>query len=209
MPKITYVYIDSFNFYYGSLKRVPNAKWLNVETWLTTLLPKGQYDIRKIKFFTANVSAVPHDLQKPIRQAIYFRALQTLPTVEIIKGKFKSKNINVLINQNVKMTARVPEEKGTDVNLAVHVVNDAHLKLFDTAVVISNDSDLAEAVAICGGVLKKEVWVVNPCLGIPANKTLTKHAAQIRNVREKALRANQFNPHLTDSIGSFSKPATW
>ena len=38
------------------------------------------------------------------------------------------------------------EEKGSDVNLAVHLVNDAWHGRFDCAVVVSNDSDLAEAM---------------------------------------------------------------
>ena len=40
------------------------------------------------------------------------------------------------------------EEKGSDVNLAVHLVNDVHQNTFDCAVVISNDSDLAKAMRI-------------------------------------------------------------
>ena len=35
------------------------------------------------------------------------------------------------------------EGKGSDVNLAVHLLNDGWLDAYDCAVVISNDSDLA------------------------------------------------------------------
>ena len=34
------------------------------------------------------------------------------------------------------------EEKGSDVNLATHLLHDAHMDRFDVAVVASNDSDL-------------------------------------------------------------------
>ncbi len=40
------------------------------------------------------------------------------------------------------------EEKGSDVNLAAHVLNDAWLDKYDCAVVISNDSDLAEPLRL-------------------------------------------------------------
>ena len=40
------------------------------------------------------------------------------------------------------------EEKGSDVNLAVELVNDAWSNLYDTAVVVSNDSDLERAIRI-------------------------------------------------------------
>ena len=38
------------------------------------------------------------------------------------------------------------EEKGSDVNLALHLLNDAWLNAFDCAVIVSNDSDLAPAL---------------------------------------------------------------
>lgn len=40
------------------------------------------------------------------------------------------------------------EEKGSDVNLAIHLLNDAWNNRFDVAVVVSNDSDLAEAMRL-------------------------------------------------------------
>ena len=40
------------------------------------------------------------------------------------------------------------EEKGSDVSLAMHMVNVAHKDKFDCAAVVSNDSDLAEAMRI-------------------------------------------------------------
>ena len=40
------------------------------------------------------------------------------------------------------------EEKGSDVNLAVHLLNDSWIDKFDCAVVVSNDSDLAESMPL-------------------------------------------------------------
>jgi len=40
------------------------------------------------------------------------------------------------------------EEKGSDVNLALHVLNDAWLNAYDCAVIVSNDSDLAESLRL-------------------------------------------------------------
>ena len=40
------------------------------------------------------------------------------------------------------------EEKGSDVNLALHVLNDAWLDQYDCAVIVSNDSDLAESLRL-------------------------------------------------------------
>ena len=54
------------------------------------------------------------------------------------------------------------EEKGSDVNLAVHLVYDATMDSFDTALVISNDSDLATAIKITRRKLKKSIFLSNP-----------------------------------------------
>jgi len=52
------------------------------------------------------------------------------------------------------------EEKGSDVNLAVHMVNDAWKNLYDCAVICSNDGDLSEAVRIVRRELHKTVLLV-------------------------------------------------
>ena len=54
------------------------------------------------------------------------------------------------------------EEKGSDVNLAVHLVNDAWKKSFDAAVVISNDTDLVTPIRMVSAEQGKPVFVVCP-----------------------------------------------
>ena len=73
----TNVYIDGFNLYNGSVKNTP-YKWLDLGALCTTLLP-GQ-TIHRIRYFTASVLRFPHDLQAPVRQNMYIRALGTIPT---------------------------------------------------------------------------------------------------------------------------------
>ena len=40
------------------------------------------------------------------------------------------------------------EEKGSDVNLSVHVLNDAWKDKYDCAVIVTNDSDMSEALRL-------------------------------------------------------------
>jgi hypothetical protein len=140
----TYIYIDGFNFYYGAVKDTP-FKWLDFKALLTRIL-KPHHAILCLKYFTALVSATPQDPTKTIRQKTFIRALQAhIPEMEVYYGHFLSHEIwaplaNPLSN---KRTAKIikTEEKGSDVNLAVHLLNDACLDRYDCAVVISNDSD--------------------------------------------------------------------
>ena len=54
------------------------------------------------------------------------------------------------------------EEKGSDVNIAAHMVHDGHLGRYDVAILVSNDSDLAEPVRIVRHELNKTVGMLNP-----------------------------------------------
>jgi len=142
------VYVDSFNLYYGTLKN-SNNKWLNISRLCSFLFPHD--DIHKIKYYTAQIKLRPNDADtdKPNRQQIYLRALRTLREVEIFYGTFLSHNVSMKLADGSGY-ARVikTEEKGTDVNIAAHLVHDAHEKQFEIAVVISNDSDLVEPIRI-------------------------------------------------------------
>lgn len=160
--KRTNVYVDGFNLYYGSLKSSP-YKWLNLLAFCQQLLPKN--NIHQIKYFSALVSAREKDPDQPIRQQTYWRALRTLPSVSIIEGSFLTKEISMPIARtNPQSYARVmkTEEKGSDVNLATHLLNDAHNKDFDIAVMITNDSDLLEPMKIVRDELHLPVGIINP-----------------------------------------------
>lgn len=54
------------------------------------------------------------------------------------------------------------DEKGTDVNLAAHLLHDGFKNLFDLAVIVSNDSDLREPVRMVKEVLKRPIGILNP-----------------------------------------------
>ena len=62
----------------------------------------------------------------------------------------------------LKVQVRSMEEKGSDVNLAVHLLNDAWRNIYDTAIVVSNDQDLIEAFRLVIEVVGKKVIVLCP-----------------------------------------------
>jgi len=205
----TNLYIDGFNFYYGALKGTP-YRWLNIARLCEQLLPKNQ--IHKIKYFTANVNARPNDPDQHIRQQTYFRALRTIPHVEIILGHFLTQKIFMpLAGQPAGHPKYVrvvkTEEKGSDVNLAVHLLNDGHKRDYEVAVLITNDSDLLEAVRIVRQELNLPVGILNP-YNRPSH-VLLQHASFIKPIRKGVLGASQFPHKLTDDNGVFHKPASW
>ena len=180
------------------------------------------HSIQKIKYFTAIVIALPHDLNVPLRQAIYLRALRTLSDLEIHKGHFVQwprllpQYPLAYIDTNnptmppQKVQALRAEEKGSDVNLASLFLRDCFENDFDEAVVISNDSDLTVPVEIVVKDYGKPVKVINPHRKKYLSHELKGVASScIYSINMSAYGKSQFPPTMTDSNGTFSKPATW
>ena len=205
----TNVYIDGFNFYYGALRKTP-YRWVNVRKLCELLLPKNT--IAEIKYFTALVSARPNDPDQTVRQQLFLRSLQTLPGVSIHLGHFLSHEVTmplVVAPGQRRQYVRVlkTEEKGSDVNLATHLLHDAHMGRFDIAVVVSNDSDLLEPIKIVREQLGKKVGILNPHKN--PSRALLPHIDFIKQIRAGVLQASQFSPTLTDQHGTFTKPTAW
>ncbi|MCA0903221.1 NYN domain-containing protein [Qipengyuania aquimaris] len=207
----TRVYVDGYNLYYACLKRSPH-KWLNIHQLACSQLPKNSID--KTRYFTARVSARPHDPKQPQRQETYFRALATIPEIEVHFGHFLTHEVSMPEAAAWKSGQYKPvrvvktEEKGSDVNLATYLLMDAADDLFDVAVIISNDSDLKEPIRLVKDKFGKRIVLLG------SRKTrlsgaLKPHADFIRQFGPKALEDAQFDSELTDKVGKFNKPSDW
>ncbi|MDD5007488.1 MAG: NYN domain-containing protein [Syntrophorhabdaceae bacterium] len=229
MRKRTYIYIDGFNLYHRCLKDT-SCKWLDLKLLFCTLLDQDN-NIEKIKYFTTKVSG-KMDPDQPTRQDTYLRALRAyIPELEIYYGQFFNKKmkafstqdsspqlvkVNVLRNGGKKtivaellphqlINVTKPEEKGSDVNLAIHLLNDAWLDLYDYAIVVSNDSDLREAVKFVTQIKKKVIGIGSP-VEFPS-KQLIQYADFVKHIRPGILAACQLpNPIPGTTI---CKPALW
>ena len=201
------VYIDGFNLYYGSLKGTPH-KWLDVSLLCKHLFPKDT--INKIKYFTASMRVRPQDsnIDTPARQQIYLRALRTIPSIDIHYGFFLSHRVKMKkTDESGFVEVWKTEEKGTDVNIASHLLNDGHLGDYEIAVVISNDSDLVTPIRMVVHELGLPVIVVTP---YEKNSVELKNSASsVRKIREGVLRVSQFPETLRDETGEFIKPEEW
>jgi uncharacterized LabA/DUF88 family protein len=217
----TNLYVDGFNLYYGSLKGTP-YKWLDLLALAKWLFPKER--INRVRYFSAQVSG-RQDPGAPARQESYLRALRTLPVVSVHLGTFLSNDKSmplapapapparsepgfVYLTPGGKKFAWVTktEEKGSDVNLATQLLLDAFDHDFDLAVVISNDSDLAEPVRL---VRERFAPVGVVCPHQKPTKRLTDVASWHIKLYKSYLARSQFPLNLTDGRGTFSKPPDW
>jgi uncharacterized LabA/DUF88 family protein len=205
----TFVYVDAFNLYYGALRGTA-CKWLDLQALCRVMIPRNE--VVCIKYFTARVQPRPDDPAQPSRQMIYLRALQTIPGLQIVFGHYLSHVVwmplaNPVPGQKPYVQVVKTEEKGSDVNLATHLLMDAFDGVFDCAVVVSGDSDLRAPVNIVSQKFHKTVGVLNP-QKIPC-KALQAAARFYKHIRESALQSSQFPAVLTDKQGSFHKPPSW
>lgn len=219
----TIVYVDGFNLYYRILKGNPQFKWLNLLELARNVL-RPENNIIKVRYFTARISG-RIDPTSPARQQAYFSALGTIPEVEIHLGNFLvTKTWAGLVPPDLdprKPNAKAPflpwpnvarvfktEEKGSDVNLAAHLLHDAFKDRFAVAAVITNDTDLCEPIRMATRELGKTVGILTPVA--KPSTSLTRHASFCHHINPGHLAASVFPDQVALPNGRVAqKPAGW
>ena len=209
----TNVYFDGFNFYFGAIRGTP-YKWLNLLDLSRGLL-RPDNEIGRIRYFTARISARRDDPGGPERQATYLRALETLPDLTIHLGQFFT-NEKTMPRADGHGFVRVlkREEKGSDVNLAAYLLVDAAADEYDTALVVSNDSDLLTPIRLAQERFGKTIGVACPVFNDRhPNQQLVQQAdfnVNITRKRRRLLAASLFPDPVVDATGrEISKPKSW
>ena len=207
----TYIYIDGLNLYYRALRNT-RCKWLDLLSLCEQAL-QSQHRILKIKYFTTRVLSTPRDPQKPDRQDSYLHALQHhyREKIEIHLGHFLTKPTRYPLADPAKNGQMVEvirmEEKETDVNLAVHLLNDAWKDRYDCAVLVTNDSDMAEGMRLTK--LEhpgKRLGLLSPD---PKRHSLElrRHADFSMRLKPRWLRGSQLPNPIPGT--NFRKPSSW
>jgi hypothetical protein len=117
-----HIYVDGFNLYYGALKRTP-WKWLDLSALCRVMLPNDT--IEHIHYFTARVSPRPQNPNSAHDQALYIRALRTIPNLTITYGHFLTHSVPMYLSSVVppkRVFVKKTEEKGSDCQLGLSPV---------------------------------------------------------------------------------------
>ena len=147
-------YVDGFNLYFGLRSRGwKRYYWLNIQALAQNLLKPGQALVLT-KYFTARIAGPP---DKEQRQSTFIEALRTLGDFAIFYGKYQ---LNPRRCSQCGFEDEVPNEKMTDVNIAVEILKDAYQNKFDVALLISADSDLVPPVKAVGELFPAKTVVV-------------------------------------------------
>jgi hypothetical protein len=219
------IYIDGFNLFYGRLHHKDKnineirqkLRWLDLQKLVKRFIPADS-EITSINFYTADITPLYNGDKGPARQQEYYKALRTLDNISIMKGRF-SKNPSFIPAYPIELVDEEDsakgikkycvlktEEKGSDVNLAAHLVFDAcrgsnSAEYFDLAVVITNDSDLLEPLKIVKN-LRKKLLILCPysdyCHDFATTFDTRK---EMKKISQTDIKLSQFDTKIIDSAG--------
>ncbi len=152
------VYIDGFNLYHAIDELSDDSlKWVDLQLLSKNILNKYQ-TLNEVKYFSAFATWRPDSYK---RHRDYVAAIEK-QGVTVIMGRFKEKRLQC--KATCKEAYVTHEEKETDVNIGAHLIADALSDRFDTAIIISADTDLAAVVRLARELVGEEkmVYTVAP-----------------------------------------------
>lgn len=135
-PKERFIaYVDGFNLYFGMREaKLDRFYWLDISALAGGIMRANQ-ELVITKYFTSRVSFPP---EKVKRQGEYLDALGSRPGIRAYFGQYEGE-------AEVCEACQAPRikhsEKMTDVNIAIEIMKDAYADRFDTALLVTGDSD--------------------------------------------------------------------
>lgn len=196
-------YVDGFNLYFGMKAEYRNRfLWVDVEALSRSLLQPDQ-TLVATKYFTSRVTNQP---DKERRQKTYLEALEASTSCHFFYGRYQSNTIECKGCHSVWPS---PKEKMTDVNIATQMLVDAFTDTFDTALLISGDTDLIPPIlAIKSQFPEKRIGVFFPPKRHSIALQKVVHFSGL--IGRKKLLDSQMPQNVTLPNGFVvSRPSTW
>lgn len=199
-------YVDGFNLYFGlRSKRWQKYYWLHLSNLAKSILKPGQH-LEFLYYFTSRIRSNGRNVDDIQRQNTYLEALEALPGIEIKHGHYLEKPRRCWQCGAQWLDY---EEKMTDVNIAVQLLTDAFSDRFDTALLISGDSDLTTPVKTLRTQFPGKRLIVAFPPGRQSSE-LKKAANGYLHIGEDKLRQSQLPPEVSRADGFVLKrPEHW
>lgn len=163
------VLIDGYNYYHKLANYQKNnnicVKWLDYKSMLKAAIKshlKTEHFELNIIFFTA--IATHRDIESQLRHRTYLKALKQ-SGVEIVLGEFKKKYIMPCadckqLSKQDKILKH--EEKHTDVNIAITLLEKAICDKFDRAYLLSEDNDYVPVIKRVKALMPQKEIIICP-----------------------------------------------
>lgn len=195
-------YVDGFNLYFGMKENGNDTLWLNIQQLVGNLLKPNQ-ELVMTKYFTSRVRNNP---DKERRQKTYIEAIETLKNCKIYYGHYQAQ---IEECRRCGHTYPYANEKMTDVNIAVEILTDAYSDNYDTAFLITGDSDLVPPIKAVHRFFKdKRVFVAFPPNRY--NVSVKEAAKGCMMIGRKKLKDSQFQDNVVKDDGFvLRRPSIW
>ena len=196
------VYVDGCNLFHGMrTAKLRSMYWLDLLSLASGFLKQDQSLVRLV-YFTARVVA---DHEKNLRHSIYIDALRARGGIEIMEGNYQLEPFRC---RNCHHNRPVPKEKQTDTNIATEIVADAFLNIWDTAFLISGDSDLVPPIKrVKLAFPEKKILVAFPPMR--SARELSSAAHGFFHINQAMLGRSQLPEKIEIERATLSRPDYW
>ncbi len=211
-------YVDGLNVYYGGRhlcgRDAPGWRWFDLAASVERLIARNSAwatkgaTLHRLVYCTALIRG-EIDSNGRRRQEAYLAALGADDRITIELGHFALRKVREEAGQaGWRATRKAANEKGSDVNVASHLLIDIHTQAIDAAVLISNDGDLrlpaqhARTHVPTGTVNPRGRSTATHLRGAP-NDGVGRHWWY------RLTAADFFDNQLPDVVGGVRKPADW
>jgi uncharacterized LabA/DUF88 family protein len=211
-------FIDGFNLYHAldtfndgvspiDRCRYQKYKWLCLTSLVKRFISPKSEILQGIEYFTTYPS---WDVAKRLRHIKYVSVQQRMG-VHVTFGEFKQKSIICRANGGCSRIFKINEEKQTDVNIAIAMLDMA--QQYDKLILVTADSDQAPALKLLKKLHPEKRLAVLPPIGRRA-KELSRECHQTYKMTEQHLAECQLPnpfPLMKDGkqCGRVEKPTTW
>lgn len=201
------MYVDGYNFYCSVNDRKHPEHlylgWCNFAS-LGRRIIGDRGSLVSIKYFTAPVEDFGRHGESE-RQALWLRALKTIPELEIVSG-FHTGDRRAA--QEIRYRKR--KEKETDINISISMIDDATQRRYDRTILLCGDYDQRPTVRTVSGKWLRPVEVWLP-LGQQQGKwtELESNLVRVQTLSVNQLRHSRLPRTLRDEQGLFEEPEKW
>jgi len=210
-------FIDGFNIYHAidelnqdpkTRKKVASQqhlKWLNLHSLASAFVPPSSQELTEVFYFSAYATwmADPY-----ARHRAYVAALKSTGIHDVM-GHFKNKDKSC---NRCQASWVAHEEKESDVNLAIHLVEAAYQNRFDRALIMTADTDIVPAIkAVRKAFPDKIVDAVIPERRYRFASEMKQVCSNVIQIREHHFQNNLFPEEVRDAEGNLiaTRPAKY
>ena len=206
-------YFDGFNFYNG-LKDMcvkepqwKNYYWIDLFKFCRQFVHEHEGSIlTQVKYFTAP----PQNALKRSKQSAFLSANKLINGDKFISypGHYTTKEVNC--HASCKQTFTVPEEKCTDVSLALNIIMDCVDDIVDTVVLITADSDQIPTIKMLKAKFpsKKLKIYFPPCRNSTDIRNQVGQVVFLENHEDK-FKVAKMPGEVTDGNKKYTRPSEW